>query len=208
MNATPNSLFVFPETGAQVRVVQIDGNPWFVAADAVRALGMDAARGTGKWIDHLATAEVRRVSRKDLPHLFWGSAAPTQTLISESGLYKFIMRSNKPLARKFQDWVTRDVLPAIRKDGAYVRGEEMLKPGVVETLDLDDLDALRDRIESLLQRKGAQRAVVTLSTIAQGATVLASCAHPQLSATQSFSRLYHRDPPIPQHDATAYRAVN
>jgi prophage antirepressor-like protein len=37
--------------------------------------------------------------------------------ISESGLYKLIMRSDKPEARAFQDWVTRDVLPAIRKDG-------------------------------------------------------------------------------------------
>ena len=40
------------------------------------------------------------------------------TLVSESGLYKLVMRSDKPLAKPFQDWVTRDVLPAIRKDGA------------------------------------------------------------------------------------------
>ena len=39
-------------------------------------------------------------------------------LISESGLYKLVMRSGKPEAKKFQDWVTRDVLPVIRKDGA------------------------------------------------------------------------------------------
>ncbi|WP_366518336.1 BRO family protein [uncultured Paracoccus sp.] len=42
-------------------------------------------------------------------------------IISESGLYKLAMRSDKPEARAFQDWVTRDVLPAIRKDGAYIR---------------------------------------------------------------------------------------
>nr|WP_320143399.1 BRO family protein [uncultured Cohaesibacter sp.] len=40
-------------------------------------------------------------------------------LISESGLYKLVMRSDKPEARTFQDWVTRDVLPAIRKTGQY-----------------------------------------------------------------------------------------
>ncbi|MBS7705189.1 BRO-N domain-containing protein [Chelatococcus asaccharovorans] len=39
---------------------------------------------------------------------------------SESGLYKLIMRSDKPEARAFQDWVTREVLPAIRKTGSYV----------------------------------------------------------------------------------------
>ncbi|WP_452030449.1 BRO-N domain-containing protein [Azospirillum palustre] len=54
---------------------------------------------------------------------FFGGAG-LQTLISESGLYKLVMRSDKPEARKFQDWVTRDVLPAIRKDGGYIMGEE------------------------------------------------------------------------------------
>lgn len=39
------------------------------------------------------------------------------------------MRSDKPAAHKFQDWVTREVLPAIRKDGMYVMGEELLRTG-------------------------------------------------------------------------------
>jgi prophage antirepressor-like protein len=47
-------------------------------------------------------------------------------LISESGLYKLVLRSDKPEAKAFQDWVTRTVLPAVRKDGAYVAGEEKL----------------------------------------------------------------------------------
>ncbi len=46
------------------------------------------------------------------------------TLLSESGLYQLVIRSDKPLARPFQDWVAREVLPAIRKDGAYIMGEE------------------------------------------------------------------------------------
>ena len=50
MNNQNNSLFVFPDTGAQVRVVQIDGNPWFVAADVCRALGMDVALGVFRWL--------------------------------------------------------------------------------------------------------------------------------------------------------------
>jgi prophage antirepressor-like protein len=51
------------------------------------------------------------------------------TIVSESGLYKLVMRSDKPEARSFQDWVTRDVLPSIRKDGDYIMGEEKLKTG-------------------------------------------------------------------------------
>jgi len=50
-------------------------------------------------------------------------------LVSESGLYRLIGRSDKPEARKFQDWVNGDVLPAIRKDGAYILGEEKVATG-------------------------------------------------------------------------------
>jgi prophage antirepressor-like protein len=50
-------------------------------------------------------------------------------LVSKSGLYKLIMRSDKPQARAFQDWVTRVVLPAIRKTGGYVVGEEKVAAG-------------------------------------------------------------------------------
>lgn len=63
-------------------------------------------------------------------------------LIAESGLYKLIMRSDKPEARRFQDWVTREVLPAIRKDGAYIMGEEKVATG-----ELDE-DAFMRRVET------------------------------------------------------------
>jgi hypothetical protein len=45
-------------------------------------------------------------------------------VISESGLYKLIMRCDKPEARGFQDWVSQDVLPSIRETGSYIKGEE------------------------------------------------------------------------------------
>lgn len=44
-------------------------------------------------------------------------------------MYRLTMRSDKPNARQFQDWVTREVLPAIRKDGMYVTGEEKVRTG-------------------------------------------------------------------------------
>lgn len=50
-------------------------------------------------------------------------------LLSESGLYKLVLRSDKADAKPFQDWVTRDVLPAIRKDGGYILGEEKVATG-------------------------------------------------------------------------------
>ena len=62
----------------------------------------------------------------------------SQRIISESGLYKLIMRSDKPQAREFQDWVTKEVLPSIRKTGSY-----SLQPGQAMPLPTSMADALR-----------------------------------------------------------------
>ena len=53
------------------------------------------------------------------------------TVVAESGLYKLVMRSDKPQARQFQDWVTRDVLPAIRKERAWGRPPRLATCGGV-----------------------------------------------------------------------------
>lgn len=95
----------------------IDGEPWFVAADVRRALGVSQH---GCNFSFLLADETRII-----PSGFSSGKGMTQAkLLSESGLYKFTLRSDKPEAKAFQDWVTRVVLPAIRKDGAYVMGEE------------------------------------------------------------------------------------
>jgi prophage antirepressor-like protein len=95
-------------------VVTIDGDPWFVAADACRALEMDVSKGTHQHMRGLDASEKRLATRD----LFRGIGHRPTTIISESGLYKLILRSDKPQAKPFQDWVTKEVLPAIRKDGA------------------------------------------------------------------------------------------
>lgn len=114
------SVFTFPiafEFNANtIRVFTIDDEPWFVAADVGKALEISR-------IDNL----LRNLSRDETmvsSHLARGYLHHRAKLISESGLYKLIMRSHKPNARAFQNWVTRVVLPAIRKDGGYVMGEE------------------------------------------------------------------------------------
>lgn len=56
-----------------------------------------------------------------------GKGMAQATLVSEPGLYKLIGRSLKPEAKAFDRWVRHEVLPAIRKDGMYVAGEEKAK---------------------------------------------------------------------------------
>lgn len=114
--------------GHEIRTVVIDGAPWFVAADVCRALELDTSAGTYQHLRKLHDDEKRLLSAVHLPQSALGRA-PTASAISESGLYRLVNRSDKAQARPFQDWVNREVLPAIRKDGSYVLGEEKVRTG-------------------------------------------------------------------------------
>ena len=92
----------------EVRTITLDGNPWFVAKDVCDVLGyQNPSKTLG---DHLDDDERSNVSL--------GRQGKTN-IISESGLYTLILRSNKPAAKPFRKWVTAEVLPAIRKTGFY-----------------------------------------------------------------------------------------
>lgn len=97
---------------------RIDGQPWFVASDFCKVLGLTNVTQATKALDQ---NEVRKLNQIAFALGRGGKDIP---VISESGLYKLALRSDKPDAKPFQDWVTKVVLPAIRKDGAYVMGEE------------------------------------------------------------------------------------
>lgn len=96
--------------GTPVRVVQKDNKVWFCAKDVYCALHLTNARVVRQIV---ADDEIISVN------LIYAASGHRVNFISESGLYKLIMRSDKPEAKKFQDWVTRDVLPSIRKTGTY-----------------------------------------------------------------------------------------
>ena len=122
-DAQPTSQYLgkFP-----VRAVQINGDPWFVAADVCRALAV-CIRSNGSINTNAATAKLDADEKSNIPYVeakriglqLIASRAWGVSLINESGLYKMVMRSDKPQAKQFQDWVTRDVLPTIRKTGQY-----------------------------------------------------------------------------------------
>lgn len=126
-----------------VRVIEIDSQPWFVAADVCRALEMDTTNGTYRWLKGLDPDEKRVIHREDYPQKFCGFRGMSLTLLSEPGIYKLTARSSKPEAKAFDRWVRHEVLPAIRKDGMYVAGEEKVKTG--EMSDLSDAEVLATR---------------------------------------------------------------
>lgn len=119
---------------SSIRVVTLEGNPWFVGADVLRIL-FGSTGGKGHCYDRLDSSERCKVKRTHL-----GSpAGKDMEAVSESGLYKLIMRSDKPQAKAFQDWVTKEVLPSIRKTGSFVTGQ----PSLEENPKMDPLGDLK-----------------------------------------------------------------
>lgn len=89
-----------------------DGQPWFVAADAILALDLDR-----KALERLDDDE------KGVSSIHTLGGTQQMTIISESGLYSLILGSRKPSAKRFKKWVTSEVLPSIRKTGSYSMGQ-------------------------------------------------------------------------------------
>ena len=116
-------IFEKPEFGC-VRVVEKDGEPWFVAKDVCEALGYQwKASAT---VGHVPD-EWRGVYSVQTP-----SGEQEMLTLSEQGLYFFLGRSDKPAALPFQKWLAGDVLPSIRKNGSYGKG--ILMPNFTDPL--------------------------------------------------------------------------
>lgn len=103
-----NELQNFNFNNLQVRTVLIDSEPWFVVADVAKAIEATNPTDLAKLVDD------EDKSRQSL-----GSGSP-KNIINESGLYQILLRSNNRNAKPFRKWVTREVLPTIRKHGAYM----------------------------------------------------------------------------------------
>ncbi len=114
-----NDIQVFDFEDNAVRVVDIDGEPWFVAADVARVLEYRTASDAIRYLDDDEADTLKQRIRSEN-----GVEQERQMLIiNESGLYNLIFRSRKPEAKKFRKWVTAEVLPSIRKTGMYVAPE-------------------------------------------------------------------------------------
>lgn len=115
MNAL--SIFSFQENHP-VRVQVIDGEPWFCLKDVCQILSVTVASPSRFQMD------MKGVTKNVIPT---DGGTQKLTFVSEPNLYRVIFRSNKTEARRFQDWVFNEVLPAIRKTGEYAFVEPVPK---------------------------------------------------------------------------------
>lgn len=111
--SNPSSVQSYDFHGTQVRIVLLDDEPYFVGKDVAGALGYKKPRNA--LISHVDSED-----KKVAP--IQGVLGGTQdmTIINESGMYSLILSSQLPQAKEFKRWVTNDILPAIRKNGAYI----------------------------------------------------------------------------------------
>lgn len=111
----------FDFKGAALRALTDEnGEPWFVAKDACDILELNNVTEALRPLDDDEKSNFRNSEVAQN-----GGRAPL--IISEPGLYKLIMRSRKPEAKEFQRWVTHEVLPSIRKHGAYMTQQTLDK---------------------------------------------------------------------------------
>ena len=155
-----------------VRAVEVEGEPWFVAADVCGALELD---NVSMAVDRLDDDE-RGVSPIDTL-----GGMQRMKIVSESGLYALVLGSRKEEAKAFKRWVTHDIIPAIRKHGGYLTPskieEALLNPDVLIRLatDLKLAQEQRKALEAqnavLLPKADFYDAVIESSDTIEMATV-------------------------------------
>lgn len=110
----------------EIRTIVIKNEPWFIAKDVCDILEIN---NPSQALSKLEEDEKNTIILNE------GIGNPNKAIISESGFYTLVLRSRKDIAKPFRLWVTRDVLPSIRKHGVYATDN------VIETM-LNDPDTM------------------------------------------------------------------
>lgn len=111
-----NDLKIFKNSEfGEIRTIIKDNEPWFVAIDICKCLDIKNT-----------TDALKRLDEDERTRFNLGRQGETN-VVNEYGLYNLVLASRKPEAKKFKRWVTHEILPAIRKHGAYMTGETLEK---------------------------------------------------------------------------------
>lgn len=135
-----NELQIFNYENNEVRTVMIDGEPWFCLVDVCRVLGIVNHKNVFARLDD---------DEKGVHEMDTLGGKQKMAIITESGLYNVILRSDKPEAKPFRKWVTGTVLPSIRKTGAYSAGKTLPDSSAKSALAEAKLNNSRARLASV-----------------------------------------------------------
>lgn len=111
-----SNLIPYNYNSKKVRVIEKDGEPWFVAKDICDVLEISNSRDAISRLDE---------DEKDVAIADTLGGMQSMTVISESGVYALIFTSRKPEAENFKRWITHEVIPSIRKHGGYLTPQKI-----------------------------------------------------------------------------------
>lgn len=112
-----NNLQTWNYENSEIRTVEKDGEPWWVLADVCKVLELTTPSRVAERLEKDEVSQTHTIDRI--------GRTQKSTIINESGLYAVILRSDKPQAKPFRKWVTNEVLPSIRKHGAYMTDQTL-----------------------------------------------------------------------------------
>jgi anti-repressor protein len=141
----------FDFKGTPVRTITFEtGLTWWVLKDVCDALALSNPSRVASRLDD------DEIAKFDLgPNSELGRGMNTEAnIVNEAGLYKIILRSDKPEAKEFQRWVTHEVLPSIRRHGGYIAGQESMTP---EQMALASMRWLHSKVEEQQAQLEAQK---------------------------------------------------
>lgn len=123
-----NELQIFTnEEFGTVRMIEVNGEPWFVGKDISDILGYAEVANMRKLLEHDEYMEINP-QKPEFKGFVQNGSIFRMLLINESGLYQAIFNSTLEKAKRFRHWVTSEVLPSIRKNGGYIANQEQLTP--------------------------------------------------------------------------------
>jgi len=161
MNEIVPFVFKHDEDEMPIRTVLIDGEPWFVAVDPCRALGLEQTSAAVRPLD---------ADEKGVTTVTTLGGPQEMNIISEPGLYKLIQGSRKPAAKTFDRFVRHEILPAIRRTGRYELGSTASEPDLLTAINGVEtrLVARLERIEGKLDGGRQGFSIDTVRYVCEG----------------------------------------
>ncbi len=158
------------EMFGDIRAIERDGEPWFVGKDVAVALGYSNARDAlAKHVDNedkkILTSQNATLEKLSIPNR-------GLTIINESGLYSLVLSSKLPSAKKFKHWVTAEVLPSIRRHGAYATAPTIEK--IIASPEFG-IALLKNLQQEQNMRREAEQRVRKLQPLADYTALILAC---------------------------------
>ncbi len=155
------------EMFGDIRAIEKDGEPWFVGKDVAKALGYGKGKSLPNAVANHVDDEDKGVIKMMTP-----GGEQNVTIINESGLYSLVLSSKLPQAKVFKHWVTAEVLPSIRRHGAYATAPTIEK--IIASPEFG-IALLKNLQQEQNMRREAEQRVRKLQPLADYTSLILAC---------------------------------